>query len=136
MRGLVAAAVLWAAAGCADPFIEATTRVGDTSDVVGPYSVRAVVVGVASGDRVELRFNVIDGEPENFIPVLMDEVDLGADDGTTRGELFRQGIPGQPAGTEILYYVAVTRDGEVVAEDPVGGDLRPFLFQVRELSDP
>ena len=52
------------------------------------------------------------------------------DEGAYEGELFSRGIPGQLAGSDIRYYVAITRDDEVVAEDPEGGDLRPFVFSV------
>ena len=47
------------------------------------------------------------------------------------GELFVANIPGQPTGTSIRYYVRVLRDDEQVAESPVGGDLRPFILNIR-----
>lgn len=114
--------------GCADPFIEGTTRLQDTPDTRGPYVVTTVAIGVEPDDEVELFYNVVDEAPGNFIPLPM--VASEDDDGAYEGELFSRGIPGQLAGSDIRYYVAIRRDGEVVAEDPAGGDLRPFVFTV------
>ena len=116
------------ATGCADPFFEATTRLRDTRDTRGPYTVTTVAIGVEEGDRVELFYNVVDAEPENFIPLVMDAAE--DDDAAFEGELFSRGIPGQRPGSDIRYYVAITRDSDTVAEDPEGGDLRPFVFSV------
>ncbi len=113
---------------CADPFIESVSQLDDTTDTGGPYTVWAVAVGVQSDDRVELFYNAIDPAADPFIPLLMEPAD--ADEGAYEGELFAAGIPGQPAGSAIRYYVAITRDGERVAADPVGADVRPFVFAV------
>ena len=131
MRTIVLSALLMLSA-CADPFVESTALISETEDLQGPYTVRSVVIGVEWADRVELFYNVVDDEPENFIPLLMEPPEAGGDSGAYRGELFVAGIPGQKAGSEVLYYVGVTRDGEQVAADPVGGDLRPFVFSVRD----
>jgi hypothetical protein len=114
------------AAACADPFIESTTLLGETPDTIGPYQVEAAVLGVNEGDRVELFYNSIDTEPEHYIPVLMEGVD---DDGRS-ADLYLGNIPGHPTGSLIRYFVGVERDGERVAEDPVGGDLRPFVLRI------
>jgi hypothetical protein len=114
------------ATACADPFIESTTLFGETADTMGPYRVRSVVIGVNGGDKVEVFYNSLDNDPDHFIPVIMEAVD---DDGRS-GELFAGSIPGQDSGATIRYFVAVDRDGERVAEDPVGGDLRPFMLSI------
>lgn len=112
---------------CADPFIESTTVLGSTIDTDGPYEVRTVVIGNLESDRVELFYNSVDQEPEHYLRLVMEPLDA---DGRP-AELFRGAIPGQAAGTVIRYFVAVERDGSQVAEDPVGGDLRPFTLTVR-----
>jgi len=103
----------------APPLIEATTRLGATSDTAGPYVVHSVVIGV-DGEAVELNYSVDDAR--RFIPVPM----LAADD----EESFRGEIPGQPAGSVISYYVAVLRDGEQVASDPDAAGAGPYVFAV------
>ncbi len=113
-------------ASCADPFIESTTLLADTPDTVGPYQVRSVVHGLNEGDRVEIFFNSIDDTPDRYIPLRME----GLDDDGRSAELFVAGIPGQDAGTTIRYYIAVNRNGDIVAEDPVGRDLRPFVLRI------
>lgn len=113
-------------AACADPFIESTAVLGETPDTIGPYEVRSVVLGINDGDKVELFYNAIDNEPSRYIPVSMEGVD---DDGRS-AELYVGGIPGQEPGATVRYFVAVDRDGERVAEDPVGGDLRPFVLRI------
>lgn len=112
---------------CADPYIESTTELESSSDTTGPYRVQAVVVGGMASDNVELLYNPTDSEPRRYIPLLMEALD---EDGRS-GELFVASIPGQPAGTSIRYYVRVLRDDEQVAESPVGGDLRPFILNIR-----
>jgi hypothetical protein len=115
------------AASCADPFIESVSQLGDTRDPGGPYSVWVVVVGVEPDDRVELFYRVDDDAAE-FSPLVMESVEV--DDGAYEGELFARGIPGQPVGVAIGYYVAVARDGDRVAIHPEDGEARPFLFSV------
>ncbi len=111
---------------CADPTIDSTTVLAESNDTIGPYRVHSVILGTHPTDKVEVFFNALDNEPAHFIPGPMNPID---DDGRS-GEVYLGQIPGQPAGTSIRYYVAVTRDGERVAEDPVGGDLRPFLLEI------
>jgi hypothetical protein len=111
---------------CADPFIESTTILSDTADTVGPYHVRSVVLGVNEGDKIEVFYNSVDEDPDRYIPIRMEGVD---DDGRS-AELYAGSIPGQDAGSTVRYFVAVDRDGERVAEDPVGGDLRPFMLRI------
>jgi hypothetical protein len=119
-------AILLLAASCADPFIESTTLLGNTTDTVGPYEVRSVVLGLNEGDRVELFYNAIDSSPARYIPLLMEGID---DDGRT-AELYTGSIPGQETGSTIRYYVAIDRNGGRIAEDPVGGDLQPFIINI------
>lgn len=111
---------------CADPFIESTTILADTRDVVGPYVVDTVVIGTSGADRVELRIRRADG-PDRVIEMF--EV---ADDGDAAGDVFRGLIAGRPVGTEIAYAVTVVRDAEIVDRDPPGpiaDDVR-FVFSV------
>lgn len=125
-RRLVTPLLLLLCASCAEPLIESTTQLETTPDTTGPYRVRSVVIGAHHSDRIELFYNAVDRDPDRYIPLLMDPVD---EDGRA-AELFAGEIPGQAAGTTIRYYIAVERDGERVAEDPVGGDLRPFELSI------
>jgi len=118
--------VLLLLVACADPFIESTTVLSETPDSVGPYHVRSVVLGVNDGDKIEVFYNALDDDPDRYIPLLMEGID---DDGRS-AELYVGSIPGQAAGSTVRYFVAVDRDGERVAEDPVGGDLRPFMLRI------
>ncbi len=111
--------------GCstADPVIESTTRLEDTQDPIGPYTVESVVLGVARGDKVEIFYNV--DNQLRFIPVVMAE--------KADGELFIGAIPGRPAGSRITYYVAVTNDDGVrLVADPVGAGALPYSFRVTD----
>lgn len=122
------AAVFWLAtalAGCqqADPIIESTSRLGNTTDTIGPYLVETVVVNVGRGDKVEVFYNVND--QGQFIPLRMEE--------QANGELFIGAIPGRPAGSRITYYVAVTdSDGKRLVTDPVGAGALPYSFLVTD----
>jgi hypothetical protein len=118
----LALAVIFAT-GCADPFIEATTALSDTADPAGPYTVWTSVFGVDRSDSVELRYRV-DGGDE--VTARMRRTD---DPGDDPGELHRGAIPGQPAGSEISYRVAVERGGETVGLDPPES-APPFVFSV------
>ena len=111
---------------CADPFIESTTLLGDTSDTLGPYQIQSVVLGVNETDKIEVFYNAIDNNPDRYLPIPM----TGVDGDGQAAELYEGTIPGQDAGTTIRYFVAVDRNGTRVAEDPVGGDLRPFMMRV------
>jgi hypothetical protein len=111
---------------CADPFIESTTLLADTPDTIGPYQVRSVVLGLNEGDKVEVFYNSVDDEPDRYIPLPME----GLDDDGREAELFVGAIPGHAAGSIIRYFVGVDRNGERVAEDPVGGDLRPLMLRI------
>jgi hypothetical protein len=86
-----------------------------------------VVVGAEPDDRVELFFNSVDDQPEHYVPRLMGAID---DTEARPGELYEGYIPGQPEGATVRYYIAITRDGNVVARDPDPGDLRPFVFRI------
>ena len=112
--------------GCADPFVESTALLGDTADTTGPYEVRSIVIGAHPSDKIEVFYNATDRDPDRYIPIVME----GQDDDGRSAELFVGSIPGHPAGSTIRYYIAVDRDGERVAEDPVGGDLRPYILSI------
>lgn len=114
------ALALGACSEVASPYIDSTSRLGNTPDTVGPYVVQSVVIGVVGSDRVELNYTVDD--ENRYVPLLMAE----AND----GERFSAGIPGQPTGTEILYYVAVVRDGERWTADPDGAGAVPYRFTI------
>ncbi len=120
------AAFLWLSAGCADPTIDGTSVLEQSTDTLGPYRVRSVIVGTLVDDKIEVFYNALDNEPAHYIPLPMNPLDS---DGRS-GEIYVGQIPGQASGTLIRYYVAVSRDGEHVAEDPVGGDLRPFELRI------
>lgn len=120
---LVVAVAAVLAGGCADPFIEATTALEDTSDTEGPYVVWTAVVGADRSDVIELRFSV-DGGDE--LTATMRKTD---DDGDGPGELYRGAIFGQEPGSTVRYRVAVERGGEVVALDPPEA-AAPFVFSV------
>jgi hypothetical protein len=114
-----ATALAAAAAGCepATPLIEATTRLEPTPDQIGPYVVQSIVIG-AEGDLVQLYY-LID-EQGLYFPLRMDR----------DGERFSAGIPGQPSGTAISYFVAVVRDGQRVVSDPEAGGANPYRFAI------
>ena len=126
MRALVLTLFLVGLAACADPYIESTTVLESGSDTVGPYQVQSVVIGSFDSDSVDLMYNPVDAKPHRYIPVRMHALD----EDLRAGELFEAGIPGQPVGTTIRYYVRVLRDGEHVAESPPFGDLRPFILDI------
>lgn len=111
---------------CADPFIESTTLLGSTTDTIGPYTIQSVVLGVNEADKIEVFYNSIDDNPDRYLPLPM----TGLDGDGRSAELYEGAIPGQDAGTTIRYFVAVDRNGTRVAEDPVGGDLRPFMMRI------
>jgi hypothetical protein len=93
------------------PSIRDTTRLGDTFDRDGPYSVRAVVAHPENADDV----------------VLVVQLDVGSGATTTQryamGELrrgiFEAQIAGQPAFTRVRYHVEVS-DGDTTTTDPEG----------------
>jgi len=112
-----------AAGGCAEPFIEATVELEDTSDREGPYQVWTVIVGVDRSDAIELHYAINGGNQRN---AQMRKTD---DAGEDPGELYRGAIPGQDSGAVISYSVAVVRDGAVVEVDPPEGE-PAFVFSV------
>jgi len=126
-RFLVTLLLAAAIASCSEPTIDSTTRLEDTRDQGGPYEIWSVVRDVQSDDFVELFVSFNSDDPEDFAPFLME----GDESGGTRGELFVAAIGGQSAGTVIRYFVAVTRDHERLAEDPAGGDIQPYAFQIQ-----
>ncbi len=113
------AALFVAACDVSAPLIESTTRLESTSDVVGPYVVHSVIIGV-DDENVDLDYLVDDAR--RFIPIPMTAVE--------GEELFRGEIPGQPSGTVISYYVAVVRDGVRVAADPDAAGAGPYIFVI------
>ncbi len=114
-------------AACAQPLIESTAFLEDTQNTIGPYTVESVIRGAHANDKVELFINTTDQSPDRYIPLRMQPLDS---DGRA-AHLFAADIPGQDAGTVIRYYVAIERDGVRVEEDPVGGDLNPYLLTIQ-----
>ena len=110
-----------AAAGCAEPYIESTTVLGDTPDTNGPYEVAAVAVGMTSDDRLQLTF--VTASSDGIVILRASD-----DDGDGPGELHIGQIPGQPAGSSVSYVVEIERDGEAIARDPPGDG--SFVFVV------
>ena len=108
-------------AGCADPFIESTTILADTTDLVGPYSVATVAIGTSEADRLEIRHRTGD-----------------TDDSTTMrgdGDLFEGSIPAPEAAGEIAYCVLLISGDAIVDRDPGGDDTSDdcggrFVFSV------
>jgi len=117
--GAIFAVCLLACSG-PDPVIVATTVLGSTHDVVGPYHVDSVILSATGDDTVELMLSIDTSAANNFSALSM------ADD----DELYRGTIAGQSAGTDVFYFVRVTRDGEVVARDPASAVAQSYGFQV------
>lgn len=110
--GVLAAALACLAAAACDgetPRILSVTILGDTRDTAGPYAVQAVIRGVEGDGTVRVVYSANGGT--TLVP-------LEAETHGGRDDLFTAGIPGQPAGTMILYYVAVERGGRPVASHP------------------
>jgi len=123
---LAALPALVLATGCADPFIEATTILEDTSDIVGPYQVDVLAAGMRSSDSLEIRYTRPE-RPDGIATLV--NVD---DDGDGPGDLYQGSIPGQSAGNAIGYYIVLIRNDEIVDRDPAG-DLETgprFVFSV------
>ena len=119
---LLGAMMLLPACVEAPPVIEATTALSSTPDTTGPYVVQSVITDLAGDDRVVLRYIIDDAIEFASLRMLEDE----------DGERFSAGIPGQPAGTAIGYFVTVLRDGERITDDPTGAAARPYRFQIVE----
>jgi hypothetical protein len=113
----LALALMASACDSATPVIESTTRLDSTADSVGPYVVNSVIIG-ADDDLVQLYY-LIDDAP-TFVPVVMER----------GGERYHAAIPGQASGTEIAYYVAVSRDGTRLVSDPDGAGAEPYVFTI------
>ena len=116
---------LWGAS-CADPFIESTTVLEDTSDAVGPYTVETVAIGARSGDRIEIHHT--SPEAQDGIVIM---TNIG-DDGDGEGDLYRGEIPGQAAPASIGYFVLLVRGDTILDRDPPaeGLDGPRFVFSV------
>ncbi len=114
---LIAIVLLGAACDAATPVIESTTRLESTPDSVGPYVVNSVIIG-ADDDLVQLYYLIDDDL--SFVPVVMER----------SGERYAAAIPGQASGSEIAYYVAVTRDGVRLVSDPEAAGAGPYLFTI------
>ena len=121
VASLVATLTVWLG-GCtaAVPTIESTTELANTSDTGGPYHVISVVRGV-EGQNVELRYQP-DAQSVYF-PLAMERQD--------GSETYVGLIPGQSAGTEVRYYIAVLDSGKRVAADPEGASATPYTFVVQ-----
>ncbi len=101
-----------------------------TTDTTGPYVVDVAIDG-ALGDRtVRLHVAIDSTDPGVFTPVDMTSVD--PDD-----RLYSGSIAGQPAGTDVFYFVdIVDADGDVIDRDPANLALAvAFGFQVLPPND-
>ena len=90
-----------------DPTIYSTTRLGDTPDRLGPYTVVTEVSDPDGIDKVSLRYKA---GSTSEVSVSMSAISQGVYEGA---------IPGQPAFTVVRYYVLV-QDGDVQISDPPG----------------
>jgi hypothetical protein len=124
VRTLAALSLALAVSACSepDPEILATTVLGSTHDTAGPYRVDAIVRNVAGDDEVVLRVGIDTGNEDRFFPRAMAEDDTG--------ERFTAAISGQPAGTSVVYFIEVIRDGDRVAIDPDSNLVAGYGFQV------
>ena len=122
MRSL--AACLLVTACSADPQFLATTTLGSTHDTAGPYHVDTVVTGVAWDDEVRLMVAIDTSAEERFFAREMTR--YGGGD----GDRWSGAIPGQPARTDVFYFVEVQRGFEQVAKDPDDGLAFAFGFEV------
>lgn len=113
----LAMVLLASACDAATPVIESTTRLESTADSVGPYVVNSVIIG-ADDDLVQLYYLIDDAL--TFVALVMER----------SGERYSAAIPGQPAGSEIAYYVAVTRDGTRLVSDPEAAGAGPYVFTI------
>ncbi len=107
---LLAATTLLLGACGEVPFVQDTTRLGDTFDRDGPYTVRTVVAHQESADSVVLVVQLGDGLGGTTLRIGMGEV---------RDSIFQAKIAGQPAFTRVRYHVEVS-DGDTTSTDPAG----------------
>jgi len=109
----LAAVTYWGASIAHEPL-------GDTEDVAGPYVIDAVIT-----DRLPLD------------PAQMDVVWRTGGGAWQRtplvlvgGDQWRAELPGQPAGTEVAYYLEVTDTAQITTRLPFAGEADPFAFAV------
>ena len=100
------------------PAITGTTDLRSTEDPMGPYAVTTTVTDNMTLDTVELRFRVNGGV---FSAVTMTPGDRGA---------FAAGIPGQPHGSFVEYYVLAADGAGNQATDPPDAPSTCFSFYV------
>jgi subtilisin family serine protease len=104
------------------PVISGTTVPGSTFDTAGPYTVTTRVMDPLSGVAgVSIFYTVDNGATFMEIPMTQ-----GA------GDLYTGGIPGQPAGTRIKFYVKATDTSAEANEtvDPAGAPAALYAFGI------
>lgn len=100
--------------------IAGTTALPHTQDVSGPYPVAAQITDDQGIVSASLHYSTDGGTVFSEIPM------------NPFGNLFNAAIPGQPLGTEALYYIrAEDADGNV-ATDPVDVPYTTYRFQVSD----
>lgn len=104
-------ALLVCACALEQPTILSVNGPSDTRNTQGPYAIHVVARAVSGDDDIVVRYSTL-GIPSSFLPV---KATLRADD----AELYVGGIPGQPAGSSVHFYVAVLRDGDLLSTFPV-----------------
>lgn len=100
------------------PAITGTTDLRSTEDTIGPYAVTTTVTDNMTLDTVELAYRVNGGA---FWVVPMGPAGRGD---------FTAGIPGQPHGSFVEYYVRATDDAANQATDPPDAPESCFSFYV------
>lgn len=109
---LVALLVCACISACAreEPTLLSVSVPGDTRSTQGPYAIHVVARAVSGDDDIVVRYSTL-GIPSSFLPA---KATLRADD----AELYVAGIPGQPAGSSVHFYVAALRDGDLLSTIP------------------
>jgi hypothetical protein len=107
---IVALLLLLSACAREEPTILSVTFPTDTRSTQGPYAIHVIARGVTGDDEIVARYSTL-GTLKSFLPA---KAKHRADD----ADLYVAGIPGQPAGSTVYFYVALLRDGDVLATDP------------------
>ncbi|MBF0102329.1 MAG: VWA domain-containing protein [Desulfobacterales bacterium] len=101
--------------------IKSVNKLYDTSDTIGPYGVRAVVV---SADTVTLHYTV-NGAAEKTMNMPPAVTELA--DREDRSNIYYADMPGQPANSTVMYWVTASNLTGQTDSFP----LEPYTFKVR-----
>ncbi len=99
------------------PLITNTTQLPNTSDIAGPYTVRAKIADNSAVAAASVRYSVDGGS--NYTEVVM----TGIGD-----HIYEGGIPGQPYNTTVFYYVQAEDDSGNIATDPPAAPALYYSF--------